>query len=138
MPTAALNFSATVTASWPVMASTTSSTWCGPTVLLDRPQLVEHRLVDVQPPRGVEDERRQARAAPPRRAPRAQMSTGLLAGLADDGDAELRAERAELVDGGGPVDVGGGQERMLALLLEVAGQLGGAWSSCRSPAGRSA
>ena len=26
MPTAALNFSATVTASWPVMASTTSST----------------------------------------------------------------------------------------------------------------
>ena len=31
---------------------------------LDGPQLLEHLLVDVQPPRGVEDERRQA---PPRR-----------------------------------------------------------------------
>src|SRR5712692_687577 len=82
MPTAWLNLSATVTASCPVIASTTSSPWCGLTS-----RLVARSPADFE---------------------------GLLRDLADDGDVELGAERAELVLGGRAVGVGGGQDRMLA------------------------
>jgi len=57
--TAWLKRSATVTASWPVIASTTSSTWCGLTAARICLSSSEHRLVDVQASRRVEDQRRE-------------------------------------------------------------------------------
>ena len=138
MPTAALNFSATVDGVLAGHRVDHEQDVVRADLALDRPQLVEHLLVDVQAPRGVEDERREPARAPPRRAPRAQIATGFCVRLAHDRDAELRAERLELVDGRRPVDVGGGQQRMLALLAGSGGRAWRRWSSCPSPAGRSA
>ena len=45
-------------------------------------------------------------------------------GLAEDGHAGLLAEDAQLLDGGGPLQVGADQERVAALLLPPQGELG--------------
>ena len=42
-----------------------------------------------------------------------------------DRDVDLLAERLQLVDGGGAVDVGGDQQRIAALLAQVHGELAG-------------
>ena len=54
-PTASWNASATLTASCPVIASTTSSVLCGCTASSDVAQLVHQLGVDLQPARGVDD-----------------------------------------------------------------------------------
>ena len=41
------------------------------------------------------------------------------------GHVHLRADHLQLLDGGGTVDVAGGQQRLFALLLQVVGQLSG-------------
>ena len=67
--------SATLTASWPVMASTTSSTLCGFTASRMLDQLAHELLVDVQAAGGVDDGHvavLRARTSTPSRA----MSTG--------------------------------------------------------------
>jgi len=95
-PTAAWNFSATVTASCPAIASTRARRGARDPGL-DRPELVEHRLVDVEAAGGVEDDGAQATLA--RLADRRGADVdGRLARLARHRDAELAAERAELVD----------------------------------------
>ena len=132
--------SATVTASWPVIASTTSSVSAG----VDAPA---HAL--------------ESRPSAPRRSCRrpavSRITTSRPVCLAcgdaacarcraracpsaarEDRDVELLAQRLELVDGGRAVGVGGHQQRRAALLAQVAGQLGGRSSSCPSPAGRPA
>ena len=48
---------ATFTASWPVIASRTSSTFIGLTASRTRAELLHQRLVDLQPPCGVDDHR---------------------------------------------------------------------------------
>ena len=45
-------------------------------------------------------------------------------GLAEHRHADLLAEDAELLDGGGALEVGADQQRVAALLLEPAGELG--------------
>ena len=54
------------------------------------------------------------------------------AGIAQDRNAEGRAERLELVDGRGPVHVGGGENRVLALFLEQPRELGGGGGLARA------
>ena len=49
--------------------------------------------------------------------------TGLVV-LGENGHAHLAAQDAELLDGGGPLQVGRDQQRVASLLLERAGQLG--------------
>ena len=90
----------------------------------DRLQLGQERLVDVEPAGGVEDERRQTAA----RRFLARGPTDLERRLSlrpGHRDPELSAERPELVHRGGPLRVGGREQRMLPLLAVEAGELGG-------------
>ena len=103
----------------------------------DRLQLVQHRLVDVEPAGGVEDERREA-ARRRLLAGRAADLERRLAGVADDRHVELRAERAELVHRGGPVGVGGGQDAGAVPAWRTCARAWRRWWSCPSPAGPSA
>ena len=48
-----------------------------------------------------------------------------VAGLAEHRHVDLAAERAQLLDGGGALEVRADQDRVAALLLEPAGELGG-------------
>ena len=50
-------------------------------------------------------------------------ATGSVGSL-EHGDAGLAAEHPQLLDGGRPLEVGADQQRIAALLLEPAGQLG--------------
>ena len=68
-PTVSSNASATLTASWPVMASTTRSVLCGWTASRTCAQLVHQVVVDLQTAGGVDDDDVCARAGPPRRCP---------------------------------------------------------------------
>ena len=93
-------------------------------VLLDGAELLEHLLVDVQPARRVENERREAALG--RLVARCPADIdGPLLLLAEHGDAQVLAETSELLHGRGPVHVGRSEYRMLSLLLEVPGELGG-------------
>ena len=110
--TASANCSATLTASWPVIASTTSRIACGLTALRMFFELVHELLVDVQAAGGVDDQDVLAVAAWPGPAPSAAMSTGSLVGaLLVDVGADLAADLHELVDRGRAVDVAGGDAR---------------------------
>src|SRR5439155_22959802 len=96
----------------------------GQDVLADRRELLEQRLVDVEPPRRVEDERRE----PARRrflARPAADGERRLRRTADDGHAELPPERLELVLRRRTVGVGGGEQRVLTLLRIPACELRG-------------
>jgi hypothetical protein len=92
-------------------------------VFLDGTELLEHLFVDVEPPRRVEDERGEATLG---RfvAGRAADIDGPLRLLAEHGDAQILAETSELLHRRRTVDVGGGQYRMLPLLLEMPRELG--------------
>src|SRR5690606_1383316 len=48
-----------------------------------------------------------------------------IGGLGEDRDVDLSGEGAELVDRGGPLEVGADEQRVAALLLEPAGELRG-------------
>src|SRR2546430_9320705 len=78
-------------------------------------ELVEHRLVDVQASGRVEDQRREPSLGGRLEGGAADLDRRP-AGVADDGDVHLGAERLELVLGGGAIDVGGGEDRVLPLL----------------------
>ena len=92
--------------------------------LLDLLELGHELLVDREPAGGVEDRRR--RLLPLRGLERAAAHLGRRdARLVEHRDAELLAEHLELLDGGGPVDVGGDEERLLALLEEQVRELAG-------------
>ncbi len=110
-----------LTASWPIIASTTSRTFSGGR-RLDVGQLLHQRLVDREAAGGVVDDDVALACLRPRRRPAVQMSSGVAAGDVEDGDVELLAEHLELLDGGGALHVGGDEERLLALLLQVAGR----------------
>src|SRR5439155_17176254 len=87
-------------------------------------ELLEQRLVDVEPSRRVEDERRE----PARRRVLARLAADRerrLPRAADDGHAELPSERLELVLRSRTVGVGGGEERVLTLLRVPARELRG-------------
>ncbi len=70
------NCSATFTASWPVMASTTSSTLCGLVRFLTCGELLHQVLVHVQAAAGVDDQRVAAVLACAWSSAHSAMSTG--------------------------------------------------------------
>ena len=120
------NCSATLTASWPVIASTTSSTTCGRVTLRIRASSSISVLVDVQAPGGVDDEDVLAVALGLVERPRGDVDRVAVGALLVDRRAGLAGDLDELLDGGGPVDVAGGDgDRGLALLAQPAGELGG-------------
>ena len=119
------NCSATLTASWPVMASTTSSTACGPDPLLDLRELLHQRLVDVQAPRGVDDQHVLAVARGLLERPAGDVDRVLVGPLLVDRRARLGADLDELLDRRRPVDVAGrDRHRRVVLLAQHLGQLG--------------
>ena len=101
-----------MTASWPVIASSTSSTFVGFDGVADARELVHQRLVDVQAAGGVDDDDVAARRPAPRSSPsRRRPATGSCVSLAVDRDLDLLAELLELVDRGRALEVGGDERR---------------------------
>ena len=131
------NASATLTASWPVMASSTSRTLVGFAASRTRASSSISVLVDVQPAGGVDDD---------------DVVAGLAGGVepvlddldrilrvaAVDGDLDLAAELLELVDRRRTLQVGCDQGGLLARPSAAAARASRRWSSCRSPGGRRA
>ncbi len=54
-----------------------------------------------------------------------QTSTGCGGDFAEDRHADLFAEHLELLDGGGPLQVGGDEQRLAAALAQRQGELAG-------------
>ena len=99
------NAFATLTASWPCIESTTNSVSVGCERRVQPGDLLHHRLVDREPPGGVDDQHVVVvRACVLER--RARDVDRLLADRRrEEIDAHLRGERAQLLDRGRPVDV---------------------------------
>ena len=89
----------------------------------DLPHLLHQLGVDGQAAGGVDDEHVAARGGGPRRGRPSAVATGS-PGCGEHRHVDLAAERAQLLDGGGPLEVGADEQRVAALLLEPAGQLG--------------
>ncbi len=99
-------------------------------------QLVHHVVVDLQTAGGVDDDDAIARAARrPRCRPCAIFTTSCVVAIGVDRNVELRAERLELVDGGGTIDVARDEPRLPAFALELARELrrGGRLSGTLQP-----
>ena len=85
-------------------------------------QLLHQRLVDVQPPRRVEDDHVLALAARPL-DPFRDRGNRVACGI--DGNLKLTAELLELVDRGRALEVGGDERRRVTLLAEQERELRG-------------
>ena len=138
---ASLNALALLTASWPVMASQTGRPGPACTTLVDLPQLVHRHFGDVQPAGRVEDDRVEQRLpgvgdARCGRHPRGRVLPSRL--LAVDRNLDLLAEHFELIDGGGPLQVGGDEQRLAAALAQGQGELAGGGRLAASLEGRTA
>ena len=134
--TAAANAWATATASWPVMASTTSSVSIGLTAALTAAISAISASSTDEPAGGVEDHDVADLALGGLDATAGDVDDRRPDGRPVDRDVEALAERLELVGGGRAVRVGGDEERPAAELDDVPGELGASTSSCPSPAGR--
>ena len=88
----------------------------------DHPDLLHHLGVDGEPTGGVDDQH----VAPEAASLLETLGRGehRVAGLGEHRDADLVAERAELLDGGGALEVGADHQRVATLGLEPAGELG--------------
>src|SRR5207253_271751 len=87
-------------------------------------ELLHQRLVDMQAPGRVDDDD----VAVVRSGPLQSLAHGhygILRLLTVDGDLDLPAELLELVDRGGPLEVGGDEARLLAVLAEQERELRG-------------
>jgi hypothetical protein len=93
--------------------------------LLEAAQLAHHLVVDLQSPRGVDDHDAVAGALRLVDARSRDPDHVLGVALGVDGDAELRPQRLELINGRGPVDVCGHEARRPPLRFELACQLRG-------------
>ena len=91
---------------------------------LDALELDHQLVVDLQPPRRVDDDRGEPE---PRRLGDAALRDpdGVLAGLGVDAQVDLPAERLELRDGSRTIHVGGDEQRPPPLLLQAQGHLRG-------------
>ena len=123
--TAATNAWATATASWPVIASTTSSVSTGWTAALTAAISAISASSTRQAAGGVEDDDVADLALGGLHAAAHDVDDGGPDGRAVDRDVEALAERLELVGGGRAVRVGGDEEGPAAELDDVAGELGG-------------
>ena len=91
----------------------------------DRRELLHQRLVDLQPAGGVEDHDVALRRPSPARCRRARPCTAIAPLVRVDRDADLPAELDQLLDRGGPLEVGSDERRALAVLLEQQRELAG-------------
>ena len=144
------------TAAWPIIASMTNSTSSGWIAARMSAACCMRFVVDGEAAGGVDDDDVVLRAAGlldagPRDGDRVAVAAGALAGLGDHVVAEdvaalgrehrhagPLADDLELGDGVGALQVGGDEQRGVALVLEPAGRACRRASSCPSPAGRRA
>ena len=131
------NATATFTASWPVIESSTSRTFVGFASSRTRDELVHQRLVDLEAAGGVDDHRVDAVLARAREALARRLDRILRVGAVDR-DVDLLAELLELVDRGRALEVGGDEAGLAALACAGAARASRRWSSCPSPGGRRA
>ncbi len=108
-PTASSNSVATFTASWPVIASTTSRVSLGFTRVADLAQLVHELGVDLQTTGGVDDHDVASEAR--RFFERASRHAHRVGGLGVHRHVDPLAEHAQLLDRGGPLEVGAHEQR---------------------------
>ena len=87
--------------------------------------LGHHVLVDVEPAGGVDDDGDGADLAGAIEALGDDLARRGVGPAVEDLDVELFAERLELIDCGGAIDVGGDQQGLVAGLLAAQGELGG-------------
>ena len=118
---------ATLTASWPVIASATSRVSVRLRRLAHRGHLEHQLFVDVEPAGGIEDARRRSLRAAPVSSARRVIATGRSpATIGRRRDADLRAERGQLLLRRRPLHVERGHQHLLALArLEAQRDLGG-------------
>ena len=108
---------AVLTASWPIIASTTSSVSSGWTASRMSRGLLHQLLVDRQPAGGVDDDHvvaasRSALARRRRGRPATGSPTPLPGSGAKTGDPGPLADDLQLVDGVGALEVGGDEQRL--------------------------
>ena len=117
--TASSKSRASVTASWPVIASTTDQHLGRVDRVGEVGQLVGEVVVEGDHAAGVDDDR--ARAQPLRLGEGALADLGRrrLLLLDVDGHADLLAEHAQLLAGGRALEVGGDQQRLQPVLFQV-------------------
>ena len=125
-PTCSLNSTAVLTASWPIIASTTNRVSAGRHGVPYVAQLAHQFRVDGKPARGVDDDDVvQLQFGFPQRA------AGHVDGIADPvagfgrehHDPGLLAHDLELIDRVRPLQVGGHEHRLMSLILQVLRQL---------------
>ena len=136
MPTCSLNSAAARTASWPVMASTTSSTsvGCRRDLILATSCIITSSMCSRPAVSRMTVLLFWACAC---RTPLTAIVDRVGSRrLGVDGHVQLLAERLQLLDGRGAVDVGGHQQRVLPGACAAAGPAWRQWWSCRSLAGR--
>ena len=88
-------------------------------------QLVGELVVEGDRAAGVDDDGARARALRLGERALADLGGGRLGLLGVDGDADLLAEDAQLLGGGGALEVGGDEQGLQAVLLEVQREPGG-------------
>ena len=116
------------TASWPVIASATRSTWFGVTACDHALELAHQLVVDRAGGRRCRRGRRRVPAVRAAATPSRRDRDGVaaLARSGCTGTPSLLRERRQLLDRGGPVDVGGDEVRAApALVAQMARELGG-------------
>ena len=96
---------------------------CGETFLRDLDELVHQLAVDVQAARGVDEDHVAALLGRRLDAPLRDLDRVGVGAALEDGHADLLAERAQLVDRRGPVDVARDERGRLALRLQPAREL---------------
>ncbi len=124
MPSRSLNAFATLTASCPGHRIGDEQDLGRLDRGLDLFELFHEPLVDLQPPRGVDDDRRDPEAPRFGDAVAGDLHRVALTRI-EDGEIDLLAQRLELLDGGRTIDVGRDEQRAASLLLETKRELPG-------------
>ena len=115
--------SATLTASWPVIASTTSSTSWGLVTLADPAELVHQLLVHVEAAGRVDDQDVPVVTDGLIPGPGGHLDRVGLARLGVDVRLRLGPELLELLDSGGALQVAGGERDVAVILGDQLGEL---------------
>ena len=131
-PTASSNPLATFTASWPVMASTARMHLVNGRRLADVAQLIEQRLVDLQPAGGVDDDHVAVEPGRLRDAARGELRNLGLPIRDGHRDLVVQPQLLELLHRRRPRDVGCDQHRPVAVAPDGQAELGGGGGLARA------
>ena len=124
-PRALSNPCAIFTASWPVIPSATKRISVGMQRLLEAAQLVHHLFVDLQTSGGVDDHHTIPIALRLLDAGLRDLYHVLRGSISVNRNLELLAERLELIDCGGTIDVGGDEPCRSPFALQLSRELRG-------------